>query len=98
MLNPSYRQKSAGARENIRKVHTIILERRKLKLREVAGTLKISEDNVFTILHDLLSIRKLCSKWMPSSFTFHNNVHMNQRVLWYCLDNTQNIFNRLSAE
>ena len=41
----------------------------KLKLREIADTLKISEGSVFTILHEHLSMRKLCSKWVPRLFT-----------------------------
>ena len=36
----------------------------KSKLREIAATLKISEGNVFTILHENLKIIKLCSKWV----------------------------------
>ena len=42
----------------------MILADRKLKLREIAATLKISGGNVFTILHEHLSIIKLCSKWV----------------------------------
>ena len=37
---------------------------RKLKLREIADTLKISEDSVFTILHESLGMCKLFSKWV----------------------------------
>ena len=42
--------------ENIRKVHKIFLDNRKLKLRDIADILRISEGNVFTILHE--SLRK----------------------------------------
>ena len=35
-----------------------------LKLCEIAEELKISEGSVFTILHEHLSMRKLCSKWV----------------------------------
>ena len=42
--------KSAVLPENITKVHKIVLGERKLKLREIADTLKISESSVFTIL------------------------------------------------
>ena len=38
---------------------------RKVKLREIVDTLKITEDSVFTILHQSLGIRKLFPKWMP---------------------------------
>ena len=43
-------------------IHEIVLGDRKLKLREIADTLKISEGTVFTILHESLGMRKLFSK------------------------------------
>ena len=43
----------------------MFLSDRKLKLREIADTLKISKDSVFAILHKHLSVRKLCSKLVP---------------------------------
>ena len=42
---------------------------RKLKLRGIADILKISEGNVFTILHESLGMRKLFSKWVPRLLT-----------------------------
>ena len=48
----SGRPKSAVVPENITNVHKILLADRKLKLREIAATLKISEGSVFTILHE----------------------------------------------
>ncbi len=47
--------------ENTKK---LILADGKLKLREIAEELKIPEGSVFTILHEHLSLRKLCSKWV----------------------------------
>ena len=47
-----------------KKLHKLILAIRKLKLREIAEGLKISEGSVFAILHEHLSMRKLCSKWV----------------------------------
>ena len=41
--------KSSVIPENIAKVHKIVLRDRKLKLRQIADTLKISEGSVFTI-------------------------------------------------
>ena len=40
--------------ENIKKVYKMVLADRKLKLREIDDTLKISEGSVFTILHENL--------------------------------------------
>ena len=64
-LNP----KSAVVPENITKVHKIVLGDCKLKLREIADTLKISESSVFTILHESFGMRKLFSKWLPRFLT-----------------------------
>lgn len=51
--------------ENIKKIHETVLANRKLKLRDIANTVKASEDSVFTILREHLSTRKLGSKWIP---------------------------------
>ena len=56
--------------KNITKVHKIVLADRKLKLREIADTLKISKGSVFTILHESLGMRELYSKWVPSLLTY----------------------------
>ena len=48
--------------ENTPKLHKVVLADHKLKLREIAEELKISEGSVFTILHEHLSMRKLCWK------------------------------------
>ena len=55
--------------ETIKKVHQIVFENRKLKLREIADTLKISYGSVYAILHEHLSMRKLLSKWVPRLLT-----------------------------
>ena len=47
----------------------MVLADRELKLREIADILKISEDRVFITLHKHLSMRKLCSKWVPRLLT-----------------------------
>ena len=47
----SGRPNLAAVPNNVTKVHKIVLGGRKLKFREIAGTLKISEGSVFTILH-----------------------------------------------
>ena len=58
----SGRPNSAGVPENTKILHKLVLADRKLKLREIAEELKISEGSVFNILHEHLSKRKLCSK------------------------------------
>ena len=54
----SGRTKSAVVPENIPEVHKIVLGDCKLKLREIADTLKILEGSVFTILYESLGMRK----------------------------------------
>ena len=56
-------------RQLFQKLHKLILADRKLKLHEIAEEFKISEGTVFTILHECLSMRKLCSKWVPHLLT-----------------------------
>ena len=60
----SGRLKSAVVPENITNVKKIVLGDSKLKLREIADTLKISEDSVFTMLHESLGKSELFSKWV----------------------------------
>ena len=59
---PSGRPNSAFVPENTKKLHKLILADRKMKLREIAEELKISEGGVLTILREHLSMRMLCSK------------------------------------
>lgn len=66
----SGRPKEALIDENIKKVHKIILDNRKVKLIEVAQALKISKERVGHIVHEYLGMRKLCSKWVPRVLTF----------------------------
>ncbi|KAF7280584.1 hypothetical protein GWI33_005721 [Rhynchophorus ferrugineus] len=56
--------------ENIKKIHKMILNDRKLKLNEKADTLKISTERVHHIIHEYLGVRKLCVKWVPRELTF----------------------------
>ena len=81
----SGRQKSAVVPENITKVHKIVLGDRKLKLREISDTLKISEGIVSTIFHESLGMRKLLLKWVPRLLTPDQK---QQRVedLEHCLE------------
>ena len=60
---------SAVVLENTKKLHKLVLADRKLKLRKIAEELKISGGSILTILHEHLSMRKLCSKWVPGLLT-----------------------------
>ncbi|KAF7278842.1 hypothetical protein GWI33_007905 [Rhynchophorus ferrugineus] len=55
---------------NIKKIHKMILNERKLKLYEIVDTLKISTERVHYIIHEYLDMRKLCAKWVLRELTF----------------------------
>lgn len=49
--------------------HEMDLVSRKLKLSEIADSVKISKGSVFTISYKLLPDKKLCLKWVQSLIT-----------------------------
>ena len=80
--------------ETIKKVHQIVFENRKLKLREIADTLKISYGSVYAILHEHLSMRKLLSKWVSrcSRWIKNDNVALIPSAVWSCFAEINRIF------
>ncbi|KAF7268850.1 hypothetical protein GWI33_018071 [Rhynchophorus ferrugineus] len=63
-------QKRVVTDENIKKIHKMTLESRKLNLNRLADTLKISTVCVYHIIHEYLAMKKLCAKWVPRELTF----------------------------
>jgi hypothetical protein len=51
----------------------IILNDRKVKLIEIAETLKISKEPVGYIVHEYLDMQMLCVKWLPRMLTIDQN-------------------------
>ena len=83
--------------ETIKKVHQIVFENHKLKLREIADTLKISCGSVYAILHEDLSMRKLLSKWVPRLLTVdqkRQRVVDSERCLEFFRRNKPNFLRR----
>ena len=68
---------SAVVLENNKKLHKLVLANHKLKLREITEELEISEGSVFAILHEHLSMRKLCLKWVLRLLTVDQKQHVN---------------------
>ncbi|KAF7265526.1 hypothetical protein GWI33_021061 [Rhynchophorus ferrugineus] len=64
------RPKEVVIDKNIKKIHKMILNDRKLKLNGISGTLKIFTQHVHHIIHEYLGMRKLCAKWVPRELTF----------------------------
>ena len=77
---------SAVVLENIKKVHKMVLAVRKLKLREIADTLKISEGSIFTILHNAPCHKSIgtMAKSHESHFEFLFAGSASRRLLPVC--------------
>jgi histone-lysine N-methyltransferase SETMAR len=55
--------------EMVKKIHKMILDDRRLKVRELADLAGISKSTVHRILTDSLDMRKLCARWVPRLLT-----------------------------
>ena len=90
----SGRPKSAVIPENITKLHKIVLGDRKLKFREIADTLKVSEGSLFIILHESLGKRELFRSGcrICSHPTKNNNAWRIQSAVWSRLSEVKRIF------
>ena len=64
--------KTATTEDNVTKIHDLVLADRRLKVREIAETVRISKDRVGHILHDILGMRKLSARWVPRLLTPDN--------------------------
>lgn len=56
------RPKSATTPEIVKKVHDMILDDRRIKVREIAEAVGISKERVGHILHEELHMKKLCAR------------------------------------
>jgi transposase len=63
------RPKSATTAEIIEQVHDMVLDDRRMKVREIAETIDISKERVGYILHEELDMKKLCVRWVPRMLT-----------------------------
>jgi hypothetical protein len=62
---PSGRPKTATTDENIAKVHQMVLDDRRIKVREIAEVMHMSKERVYNILNQHLGMRKLSAPWVP---------------------------------
>ncbi|CAK1586950.1 unnamed protein product [Parnassius mnemosyne] len=89
----SGRPKEAVTDENIKKIHKMILEDRKLRLICIADPLKISKERVGYIVYEYLGMRKLCVKCVPRELTIDQKEE--------CVDSSEQflkLFNRNRSE
>ena len=63
------RPKSATTPEIIEQVHDMVLDDRRMKVREIAETIGISKERVGYILHEELDMKNLCAGWVPRLLT-----------------------------
>ncbi|KAF7264765.1 hypothetical protein GWI33_022468 [Rhynchophorus ferrugineus] len=61
---------NGSPKETIKKIHKMILNYNKLKLNEIADTLKISTKRVHYIIHEYLGMKRFCAKWVSLELTF----------------------------
>ena len=64
--------KTATTKDNVKKIHDLVLTDRRLKVREKAKTVGISKECVGHILHEIFDMRKLSARWVPRFLTPDN--------------------------
>lgn len=91
------RPNEAVTDENIKKVHRIVLNDRKVKVREIADILKISTERVRYILHEYLDMKKLSARWVPRFLTIdqkQQRVDDSERILALFQKNSKDFLRR----
>lgn len=58
------RPKTATTPQMIQKVHEMVFDDLRVKVRELAETIGISKERIGNILHDELHMKKLCARWV----------------------------------
>jgi hypothetical protein len=61
--------KNATTLEIIEQVHDMILDDRRIKVREIVETIGISKESVRYILHEELDMKTLWARWVPRLLT-----------------------------
>jgi histone-lysine N-methyltransferase SETMAR len=71
--------------EIIKQVHDMVLDDRRMKMREIAETIGISKEYVGYILHEELDMNKLCARWVPRLLTADQK-RTPMKIFEQCLD------------
>jgi hypothetical protein len=77
--------KSAIPPEIIEQVHNMVLDDRRIKVREIAQTMGISKELVGYILREELHMKKLCARWVPRLLTADQK-RIRMRISEQCLE------------
>jgi histone-lysine N-methyltransferase SETMAR len=73
----------------VEKIHGIVMEDHRVKVREIAEAVSISTERVHHILHEKLHMKKLCARWVPRLLTL-NHKRTRKDISMQCLE----MFNR----
>jgi histone-lysine N-methyltransferase SETMAR len=79
------RAKSATTPEIIEQVHDMVLDDRRMKVREIVETICISKERVGYILHEELDMKKLCARWVPGLLTADQKL-TRMKIFEQCLE------------
>ena len=82
------RPKEVTSQEMIDRIH-IILNDRRLKVREISETVNISVGRVWYILHECFDMRKPSARWVPRLLTADHKsglVWLHQSNVWACFN------------
>ena len=88
------RPKEVTSQEMIDKIHDIVLNDRRLKVREISKTVNISVGRVWHILHECLVMMKLSARWVPRLLTAdHKRAReVASEQCWACFNVIQKSF------
>jgi hypothetical protein len=79
------RPKSATTPEIIKQVHDMVLDDRRMKVREITETIGISKERVGCTLHEELDMKKICARWMQHLLTAGQK-HSRMKICEQCLE------------
>ena len=90
------RQKEVASQEMIDKIHDMVLNNRRLKVREISETVNVSVGRVWYILHECLGMSKLSTRWVLRLLTADHKSEIvwlldwawrNSLFPWFCFIN-----------
>ena len=58
--------------ETIGRIHDMVLNDRRIKVREIVEAIGISQGTLFSILHEKLGVKKILARWVPRLLSEEN--------------------------
>lgn len=84
--------------EVVRKVENLILEDARLKKKQLAEMVGVSDTTIFKVLHDHLGMSKVCARWVPRMLTppqKHERMACSQAFLNLCSEDHDGVLSRI---